>query len=167
MTATARVALGPSSGVKDWYMDVNTGTSASPTWTPCSGLMSFKPDLKDVLKDNSTFDGGGAQSSQKTADQWILTGKLKRAGQSDVPTAYDPGQEALRAASLLYGASNQVQVRWYEVNGSGRPVAEAWEGTGAVSWTEDADGYDDVRVAAFTITGAGPKTAVSPNPGSV
>lgn len=167
MTATARVALGPSSAVKDWYLDVNTGTTVSPTWTPVSGLISFKPDNKDVLKDNSTFDGGGAQSSQKTADQWILTGKLKRAGQSATPTAYDPGQEALRAKSLQYNANNLAEVRWYEVNGSGRPVAEAWQGTGAVSFTEDEDSVDGLRVASFTITGAGAKTAVSPNPGSV
>lgn len=167
MTATPRVTLGPASGVKDWYLDVNTGTSVSPTWTPVSGLMSFKPAVKSVMKDTSTFDGGGAQSSQKTADQWELSGKLKRAGQSATPTAYDPGQEALRAKSLLYGAANVIEVRWYEVNGSDRPVAEAWQGTAAVEWSEDADGYDDVRTVSFTLTGQGARAAVSPNPGSV
>ena len=167
MTATTRPALGPSSAVLDWYLDVNTGTTVSPTWTPVSGLQSFKPDVKATLKDTSSFEGGGAMASQKTADQWILTGKVKRAGLSATPTSYDPGQEALRAKSLLYGAANQIECRWYEVNGSGRPVAEAWQGTGAVEWTEDAEAVDDVRVASFTITAAGPKTAVSPNPGSV
>lgn len=166
MAATPRVSLGASSLVKDWYLDIDTAYPATATWVPVSGVVAFKPDTKATMKDVTTFDHGGATASQKTADQWTLNLKVSRAPKESDATAYDVGQEALRAASLLYGAGNLVHVRWYEVNGSGYPVTEAWEGVGAVEWTEDADAVDDVRVNAVTITGHGPRTAVSPNPGS-
>lgn len=167
MAAVTRVALGGTSVVANWYLDIDTAYPSTAAWVPVSGLMEFKPDKNDTLKDASTFDGHGAMASQKTADQWVLSGKLRRAPQLASLTAYDVGQEKLRTLSELYGTSNLAHVRWYEVNGAGQPVTEAWEGVGCVSWKEDNASYDDIRVIAFTITAYGAKTAVSPNPGSV
>ena len=167
MTATARVELGDASLVKDWYLDVNTGTHASPTWTPVSGIMKFKPETPAVFKDSTTFDGGGWQSEQKTAGSWKLSFSVKRAPTTADLTAYDPGQEVLRVASRLFGGSNRVEIRWYEVNGSGFPVTEAWQGYASVEWTEANEAPDDIRVVDVSLRGQGAPTAVSPNPGSV
>lgn len=175
MTTTARVDLTAAMLARGWWLDVNTGTHASPTWTPVSGIMDITPDNKATMKDASTADGAGALASQKTADQWSLKLKLKRAPQSASPSAYDVGQEALRAKSLLHGASNLAEIRWYEVNGDGGtnavgtvhyPVTEAWTGYAAVEWTEANGAQDDIRVADVTLTGHGARTAVAPNPAS-
>lgn len=168
MVAPARVDLSAAMNVKDWYIDVNTtypGAGAA-TWVPVSGVMSFKPALNSTTKDATTFDSGGAMASQKTADQWVITMKLKRAPQEADLDAYDVGQEHLRVRSNLYGASNLVQVRWYEANASGLPVTEAWQGVASCEWSEDAEGYDDIRAIAVTLTGHGKRTPVSPNPAS-
>lgn len=165
MTATARVDLGAATLARDWYLDVNTGTHASPTWTPVSGVMEIKPTKKAVLKDVSVATDGGAQASQKTADQWGLEVTLKRAPQSASPTAYDVGAEKLRVLANAYGAANLAEIRYYEVNASG-PVTEAWTGYCAVEWDEDKSAVDDPRAIKVTLTGHGARTAVSPNPGS-
>lgn len=166
MTATARASLADATLVKDWYLDVNTGTIATPVWTPVSGIMSFKPETPAVFKDATTFDGGGWASKQKTQGSWKITAKLKRAPQSAALTAYDVGAEKLRTNSRLFGSANSVGIRWYEVN-SGGPVTEAWSGTASVEWTESSDGPDDIRVVEVTLEGQGAPVAVSPNPGSV
>lgn len=167
MAVTPRVTLSAAMNVKDWYIDIDSGyPGGAATWVPISGVMSFKPALNSTTKDATTFDSGGAMSSQKTADQWVITMKLKRAPQASALTSYDAGQELLRAKSNLYGASNLVQVRWYEANASGLPVTEAWQGVASCEWSEDAEGYDDIRTIAVTLTGHGKRTAVSPNPAS-
>lgn len=172
MTVTPRVTLGGAMLVKDWYLDVDSvypGAGAA-TYIPVSGVMSFKPALNSTTKDSTTFDAGGAMSSQKTADQWVITLKLKRAPQASALTQYDAGQEKLRLASTKYGALNLVRIRWYEANdiaGGTLPVTEAWQGIASVEWSEDAEGYDDIRTISVTLTGNGARTAVTPNPASV
>ncbi len=169
MAVTPRVTLGGAMLVKDWYLDVDSvypGAGAA-TYIPVSGIMSFKPALNSTTKDSTTFDAGGAMSSQKTADQWVITLKLKRAPQASALTQYDAGQEVLRLKSLKYGALNLVQVRWYEVNGAGLPLTEAWQGIASCEWVEDTEGVDDIRQIAVTLTGHGARTPVTPNPASV
>lgn len=168
MALTPRVALSAAMNVKDWYIDVDSAyPTGGPTWIPVSGVMSFKAPLNSTTKDATTFDSGGAMASQKTADQWVINMKLKRAPQAADLDAYDAGQEVLRLKSLKYGALNLVQVRWYEVNGAGLPLTEAWQGIASCEWVEDAEGYDDIRTIAVTLTGHGARTPVTPNPASV
>jgi hypothetical protein len=167
MAVTPRVELSAAMLAKDWFLDVDTGyPSGSETWTPVSGVMSFKPALNHTTKDVTTFDSGGAMSNQKTADQWVITMKLKRAPRAAALTSYDAGQEKLRVASNLYGANNLVKIRWYENNLNG-PVTEAWQGVASCEWTEDSENPDDARVISVTLTGHGKRSAVTPNPASV
>lgn len=167
MAVTPRVELSAAMLVKDWYLDVDTGyPGGAEAWAPVSGVMSFKPATNHTTKDVTTFDAGGAMAHQKTADQWVLTFKLKRAPRAAALTSYDVGQEKLRTASDKYGANNLVKIRWYENNLNG-PVTEAWQGVASCEWTEDSENYDDARVISVTLTGHGAKTAVSPNPASV
>lgn len=165
MTAPTRADLADATLVKDWYLDVDSGYPGTESWIAVGGLMKFKPETPATFKDAGTFEGGGWGSQQKTAAQWKLSMQLKRAPQSSALTDYDEGQEVLRAASRLFGASNRVHVRWYEANDSG-PVTEAWEGYANVEWTEANDAIDDIRVIDVTLQGQGAPIAVAPNPAS-
>lgn len=162
-----RVVLTAASLARDWYVDVNTGTLAAPNWVPVSGVMEVVPKTPNVFKDVSVGGAGGAQASQKTADSWGLEMKVKRAGTEDDPSAYDPGQEALRAASLEYGAANIIDIQYYEVNGTGYPMVEAWRGRASVEWSEENGAFDDPRVIGVKLNGHGARTAVTPHPASV
>lgn len=166
MAATARVELDAAMLARSWYLDVNTGTHASPVWTPVSGVAEFTPATPAVLKDVTTFDDGGTTAEQKTGGKWGIKLLLKRAPQKSATDSYDVGQEALRAKSLLMGAANLAEIRWYEVNGSGYPLTEAWSGYAAVEWGEKNGGQDDPRMVECTLSGHGARTALAFNPAS-
>jgi hypothetical protein len=171
VTATPRVALTDPMLVRGWYLDV----LISAAWTPVSGISEFKPTNAAVLKDTTTFDNAGSQSQTKTAAQWSIEGKLLRAPQQGTPASYDVGAEYLRTQSLLFGAANTVQVRYYEVNGDAGtqssggvryPITEGWSGYATVEFNEDANSADDPRMIGFKLTGRGARTALSFNPAS-
>jgi hypothetical protein len=166
MTAPSRVALGAAMLARGWLLDIDTAYPGTASWAPVSGVSGFIPTNDDTLKDVTTNDDGGNNASQKTAQQWSLEFNVKRAPQASALTAYDVGAEKLRALSLLLGASNLAHVRWYESNGTGYPVTEAWEGVGAVTWNEGNSATDDPRMVKVKITGFGARTVVSPNPAS-
>ena len=107
-TVTTKVPLGPTTLNRKWYLDVNTGTFATPIWTGVFGVTDFKPINNGDLQDDSDFDGGGYKSQVQTAIEWGIELKVKRAVTTASPTAYDPGQEVLRLASLGLGTGNSV-----------------------------------------------------------
>lgn len=173
MAATARTALTDGMLVRGWLLDV----MISAAWTPVSGLQGFKPNIDSTLKDGTTFDGLGWQTQTKTALQWGAQGSILRAPQLSTPASYDVGAEYLRTQSYIMGAAGVVQVRYYEVNGDPSagtqtiagikyPITEAWSGYATVEWNEKNDGFDDLRVIDFKLSGRGPRTALSFNPAS-
>ncbi len=168
MAAPSRVALADPSLVRGWLLDVDSGyPSGTPnTWIAVSGVQSFKVGTNPTRKETTTFDDQGAQSMTKTAQLWKIEFKVKRAPQLLSTAAYDPGQEKLRLASLQLGTLNSVHVRWYEYNGAGYPLTEAWEGYAGVDWDEDADASDDPRAIQVTLTGRGARTPSTFNPAS-
>lgn len=155
-----RTPLGASTNVRKWYLDINTGSVAVPSWVGVFGLNEFKPNIEPTLQDDSDFDSGGYKSSTVTALAWALETKLSRKTIADSPTAYDPGQEALRLASEQMGTGNRVHVRWYEMTPNG-PRAEAYEGFAAVSWTPDGGSMDALETVTVTMTGQGKRTAIT------
>lgn len=160
MVAPARTPLGPATTVRKWYLDVNTGTSGSPTWTPVSGMTDFKPTYDVKLQDDSDFDSGGHQSSSATAAAWSLDIKVMRKVTAASATAYDPGQEALRLAGAQFGVGNSVDCRWYEMEPNG-PRVEAYQGKAAVSWSPDGGGMDALDGVSVKLTGQGKRTAIT------
>jgi len=145
---------------RKWFCDVNTGTYGSPTWISINGMLDFKASRDNTMQDDSDFDSDGAKSSTATAYSWSATTKLKRAVTVASATAYDAGQEVLRAASLYLGTQNRVDIRFYEVTTSG-PVSEAWRGYAAVAWSEDGGGMDALDTVSCTLTGQGALTAIT------
>jgi hypothetical protein len=160
MTVPTRTPLGASTLNRKWYLDVNVGTTAVPDWVGVFGLLEFKDTLDPTLQDDSDFDSEGYKSQNVTALAWSLETKVSRKTVQGSPTAYDPGQEALRLAGEEMGESNVAHVRWYEMTPDG-PRAEAYEGRAAVSWTPDGGGMDANSTATVTLTGKGKRTAIT------
>lgn len=160
MTVPTRTPLGASTLNRKWYLDVNTGTTETPSWVGVFGMLDFKPNLEPTLQDDSDFDSEGYKSQNVTALAWALEFKVGRKTIEGSPTAYDPGQEALRLAGEEMGESNKVHVRWYEMTPDG-PRAEAYEGFAAVSWTPEGGGMDANDSAAVMLTGKGRRNAIT------
>lgn len=160
MPATTKVPLGESVLARRWYLDVNTGTYASPVWTGVFGVEDFKPSVDPSVQDDSDFDSGGWKSSTVSALAWSMDLKLARKVTDSDATVYDPGQEALRAAAGTMGISNVVDVRWYEMT-SGGPKVEAYRGYAAVTWTEDGGSQDALATVSCKLTGKGARTAIT------
>lgn len=160
MTVPTRTPLGASTLNRKWYLDINTGTTEAPSWVGVFGLLEFKPNIEPTLQDDSDFDSEGYKSQNVTALAWALEFKVGRKTIEGSPTAYDPGQEALRLASEEMGENNKVHVRWYEMTPDG-PRAEAYEGFAAVSWTPDGGGMDANDSASVALTGKGKRNAIT------
>lgn len=159
MTSTVpeREPLGASTLNRDWLIDVNTGTAATPTWTPVCGITEFQPGKDTTLQEDSDFDGGGWQSQTATALAWTLAFKVSRKLQQGV-AAYDPGQEALRLASDELGTENSVHVRFYKMDAA---RAEAYEGYAAVGWNPDGGGMDALDMVSVELTGQGKRSPIT------
>jgi len=166
MAATTKTPLGASTLVRKWYLDVNAGTHAAPTWTAVNGMTDFKPVVEHTLQDDADFDSEGYKSSTATAVAWSLETKLARKVTVADPQAYDAGQEILREASDELGPSNTVEVRWYEMEEDG-PREEAYQGYAAVSWSPDGGAMDALETVSVKLTGQGKRTAIThPDPTS-
>jgi len=157
MAHVDRTALAASTLNSKWWLDVNTSTYGSPTWTPVAGIMEFKASKETTTQDDSDFDGSGYKSSVATALAWSIELKLARKPTVASATAYDAGQEVLRAASDLLGTANRKDVRWYEITASG-PVTETYRGYCTVSWSEDGGGMDAADTVTCTLTGQGARS---------
>jgi len=158
-----RTPLGGGVLARRWYIDVNSNTYAAPTWVAVNGVEDFKAPLDPSVQDDSDYDSDGYKSSTITAIGWSVDLKLARKVTAASAIVYDPGQEILRAASILMGASNRVDLRWYEVTDAG-PITEAYRGYAAVSWSEDGGGMDALASVSVTLTGQGARaTYVHPD----
>jgi hypothetical protein len=160
MAATTKVPLGASTTNRKWYLDVDTSETSTPNWVGVFGLLEFKDALEPSLQDDSDFDSEGWKSSTSTANMWSIEAKVKRAVTSALGTAYDPGQEKLRAAAGSTGTGNRVQIRWYEMEPNG-PRVEAYSGYAAVTWSPDGGGMDALSTVAVTLTGQGKRNVIA------
>jgi len=161
MPATTKVPLGPSTTVRKWYLDVNTGTFAVPVWVGVFGIQEFKPTQDDTYKEDSDFDSGGFGSETKTSEKWGCEIKIGRKTQAVVLTAYDPGQEYLRTKSQgQMGPANQVDIRYYEMEPSG-PRVEAYRGYTGVQWSPDGGEQADPDTVSVTLRGQGRRNAIA------
>ena len=160
MTATTVVPLGPSTLIRKWRLDVNTGTQGAPTWAHVAGLTDFKFALDPTMKDDTDLDSSGWKSESSTAMGWAVEAEAERKVQEAAQTQYNPGQEFLRTKSLLIGLGNHVEIRFYEMT-SGGPKVEAYRGYAAVSWSEDGGGMDALASVSVTLTGQGQRTAIT------
>ena len=169
MTVPVREALGSITQVRKWWIDVNTGTYASPTWVGIFGREEFKPALDPSSTDTTDFEGDGWKSEQVTELGWSIEMKLHRKSRASDVTAYDPGQEFLRLKAAMTGLANRVDVRFYEMEAYGTtpigPRVEAYRGYASVKWSPDGGKQSDPDKVSCTLTGMGKRTAIThPSP---
>lgn len=154
------MTLGPATLNRKWRLEVNTGTTASPTWTRVYGMTEFQPTLEPTLQDDADFDSDGYRSQAVTAQAWGCTLKVSRKTVDGAPTTYDPGQEELRAAAAEMGVANSREIRFYEMEPGG-PRIEAYQGKVAVSWSPDGGAMDALDLVSVTLTGQGKRDAIT------
>ena len=160
MPATTKTPLGGATLNEKWYLDVNTGTHASPVWARIAGISDFKDSFTPDLVEDGDFDSSGAHSKTVTATDWTLTFKCERKTVDGAPTTYNPAQEVLRLASYNRGLSNPVEVRWYEMT-TGGPKIEAWQGYAVVSWEPDGGDFTAKSTVSVTLSARGARTAIT------
>jgi hypothetical protein len=165
MTVSNRTPLGSTQLARDYWLDVNIGTTVSPSWIGVFGLMEFNPNQTPTTQDSSDFDSAGYGDEDVTAIKWGLSGKLKRGVQAADATQYDPGQEVLRLAANQLGNGNRVEVRWYEMPGgsigASGPHVEAYQGFVNVQWNPDGGAQDALRTVSFTLGGKGKRNSIT------
>jgi len=154
MTATTVVPLGPSTLIRKWRLDVNTGTQGAPTWAHVAGLTDFKFALDPTMKDDTDLDSSGWKSESSTAMGWAVEAEAERKVQEAAQTQYNPGQEFLRTKSLLIGLGNHVEIRFYEMT-SGGPKVEAYQGYASVQWKPKGGSNEDHDTVSITLSGQG------------
>lgn len=160
MPATVKAPLGASTKADKWYLDINTGTSAAPVWVGVFGIVEGKPTNSPTWKDTTDWDSDGDKSSTVTAREWGFEGKVSRKVTAADPTAYDPGQEALRIKSDSKGVANSIEIRFYEMEPDG-PRVEAYRGFVGVEWNPDGGTAEDTDSVSFVLKGQGKRTAIA------
>lgn len=164
MPVSNRVALGATQKARDYWLDVNIGTSVSPNWIGVFGLTEFTPAQNPTTQDVSDFDSQGYGDEDVTAIKWSVNLKVKRATQAADATQYDPGQEVLRLAANSLNA-NRVEIRYYEMPGgtigATGPHVEAFQGFVNVQWNPDGGGQDGVRMVSLVLGGKGQRNAIT------
>ena len=133
-----------------WRLEVNMGTTVSPTWTLCPAITDFNWTADPNVEDSSTYDEGGWASNTKTGQEWKIEATINRKATAD-STAYDPVHEALRAAFFAFGDASEVGVRWMDRDG----LPEAYQGTALVNWAPSGGERTKLDQVKITLTGTG------------
>jgi hypothetical protein len=141
---------------RKWKLDVNTGTVASPVWTPVRAIGELKTTVESNMEDDSDYDSDGWASESKTQMKWSLETKvLRKIGVTS--SNYDPGQEALRQAADKFGSPGTPQVRWYDRDGG----PEAYSGFASVSWEPEGGEAKDLDTVTIKLSGQGKRTLIT------
>ena len=161
----AREQLGDAILNGTWWLDVNTGTTATPAWVAINGIYDFKDGLEAKDIDVSDFSSNGWADSQAVGKSWSVEFKVWRKNQRDASTTYDVGQEYLRSH-----VGESVEIRYYEMGGdgttaTGQPRVEAYKGLVSVKWSPDGGKVDDAKSVSVSLTGKGARESIThPNP---
>lgn len=166
-TIPARQKLGRSTTVRKYLVDVDTSATPggeTPTWTGVFGIQQNTPHFSTATtQDDSDMDGEGYTSQAVTALGWGAELKLIRKTQTSTPDQYDPGQEALRTASLDLDGGCRAYVRIYEYTDENSPAIPGNEGWVTVAWDSDGGDMTALDIASVTLTGSGKPKLVTPS----
>lgn len=141
-----------------WRLDVNTGTTETPTWTQVRGLNNFVPVINNTRQDATDYDNEGWGADAVTLRKWQCTATAFR---KEYPTgggttrAYDPGQEELREAA---NTLDRVHIRWYDRSSS---AGEAYQGFAVVEWTPAGGGAEGLQSVNVVLLGQGARQSIT------
>lgn len=124
---------------RDFFFEINTGTSGAPVWTDIGGVTTW--DLKEAQKeaDATDFSDNGYSSAMvvSAAMSVSLKGNLNTDGDTR-----DPGQKAVEAAARTFGPAG---IKEYRI----------WGPRTAASFDEAAGTIEFAAAAKLTGTGGG------------
>ncbi|MGD3112686.1 phage tail tube protein [Streptomyces sp. YGL11-2] len=141
-----------------YRLELDMGKDGTPAWTLVPGITEFTPKIEPTQQDVTTYDAEGWSEQAVTMLAWSVEVTLAHRAH---PTTgrFNAAQEALRRASMSFGAASYVRVRYYDRNGA----PDAQEGSALVTWEPEGGGPDEVDTIKVTLTGSGPLAEI-PNP---
>lgn len=158
VTLPAGTALGKSF---EYGIDINLGTTASPSYQPIRRISAWAPSYPPTTQDQSTYDDLGADNSAVTARSFATSFTVQ--GNRSLTTGlYLPEVEALLAAAKATGESAVVDIRWYHKPEVGTPNPDdAGQAFCRVDFTRQNTGNAEIEVFNATLTGQGPFNSIT------
>jgi hypothetical protein len=156
MPIPARPQLGIGTLASTWLMDVDIAYPATASWVPVRGISGGSIPQVQVRTDTLQFlNGDRWDYNAKRGRAWSCSLTLTR---KKIPagTAYDQGQEFLRAA--VDDDLGRVHVRWYKNDGI---YNEAYDGIAVVDYQEQGGAAGDLDTVAVQLLGQGPRNTIS------
>lgn len=139
-----------------YRLELDTSTTGAPSWSLVPGITEFGPKIEPTQQDVTTYDAEGWVEQAVTMLAWSIETTIAHRAHP-VSGAFNAAQEALRKASMSFGAASYVKVRYYDRTGAD----DAYQGQALVTWEPDGGGPDEVDTIKVTLTGNGPLTAIT------
>ncbi|MGD3112633.1 phage tail tube protein [Streptomyces sp. YGL11-2] len=139
-----------------YRLELDTSKDGTPAWAVIPGITEFTPKVEPTQQDVTTYDAEGWSEQAVTMLAWSVEVTLAHRAHP-VTGVFNAAQEALRKASMSFGAASYVRVRYYDRNGA----PDAQEGTALVTWEPEGGGPDEVDTIKVTLTGSGPLTEIT------
>ncbi|MFE7116666.1 phage tail tube protein [Streptomyces sp. NPDC057654] len=139
-----------------YRLELDMGKDNTAEWVLVPGVTEFTPKIEPTQQDVTTYDAEGWVEQTVTMLAWSIEVTIAHRAH---PTtgAFNAAQEALRKASMAFGAKSYVRVRYYDRNGA----ADAYAGTALVTWEPAGGGPDAVDTVKITLTGSGPLAEIT------
>lgn len=152
VTLPAGTTLGKSF---EYGIDINLGTSGSPSYQPIRRISGWSPSYPATTQDQATYDDKGATNEAVTARSFATS--LTVQGNRSLTTGlYLPEVEALLAAAKATLDGATVDIRWYHKPEVGTPnLNDAGQAFCRVEMTRQNTGNAEIEVFSVTLTGQG------------
>ena len=135
----------------EYGVDVNTGTTASPVWTPFKAPTGIDPQVTPVTTDRASYDDLGSPN-----ESWTLGFSALAFRGSD--GTYQPEIEKLMALTApdVVGQAAVGHFRWYDKPATGTPNEnDAFEGFATVTLNRGSTDNASGGSWSVTLTGKG------------
>ncbi len=135
----------------DGAFDINTGTTASPVWTPIGGINSWAPSPSKNDADTTKFSDDGDQSHIPASHgmEYTISGLVQEDSDDGSRNA---GQAAVEALALLKGPAGLTEFRHSSAGGT----VNVFRASALV--TRGGGGNDDPSAWEATLTRSGATT---------
>ena len=145
----------------EYGLDINLGTSASPSWQPIRRISGWAPTYPATSVDITSYDDRGSTSNEVTARSFAASFTVQ--GKRSLTTGlYLPELEALLAAQKATSNAAVVEVRWYHKPDEGTPNPnDAGSAYCTVEVTRQNTGNAEAEWYSVTLTGRGAFTPIA------
>lgn len=139
---------------RDWAVQVNTGTLASPVWEWVNGITGFESPVTKTRQEAGDINFGQWGGQISTEANWTATLNLLR--KLDETGEPDPAVEFLRARALETGPAGMAEIRYWRTDGH----PDSYQGRGDVEFAGAGGDKTSLFGSTCTIAGYGPLNAI-------